>query len=222
MVTVMVLVNGLVHDGIVRKHGDSIQVTEEEAERLSVLKRVKPRPLLRALIARSIGGRHCAVGEVAFAPSEAIAMDYHRAGVAEWVNFDELGITLPPRKAERPVGAREMFQVRAVRDLQVTGLPNPNVAKGQVFATDGDRAVAMVRQQHVEPVDWVMPPERIVRFEAVRPGAHVGSRSMNVGETAEIEDYQAQSLYDDPRLRFMGQVETDSPGAPPESKPKSK
>jgi len=88
-----------------------------------------------------MGTRVCAKGEIGYAGSVAQALERHVDEVSEFLNADELGVSLPPR-AKDVVAALGRVNVRALLDL--VSPRGPRRPKGQVFAvsrTEGERLV---------------------------------------------------------------------------------
>jgi hypothetical protein len=188
MVDIEVLTDGLVVDRIPRKRGEILTISEAESKELGDRGRIKPRPLMRSRQKnRLIGSTVCGIGETAYALSVYHALALHKAGVADILNAEELGIKLPPRDGEPVPAADGLRKLRATQNCHVPGLRNPSVVEGQEFEVEHDRALRIIANGHAEPVDWSVHASPLIKVRAIADGARIpvgdGTRICADGET---------------------------------------
>jgi hypothetical protein len=188
-VEIVLGVNGVVIDGLARRIGERVRVTTEERERLLTAGYCRPAPLVRLKVGnRLVGSRVAQAGDTVEAPSLAAARHMHAAGVADFVNAQELGERLPARNSDEAIGPSSR-RVRALCDFVLGALIGAGfgVARGSEFYVSEDEALSLMGRVLVEPVGWSPEKHPMVRFQVVRP-CSVGGRSLAKGEIAQSDD----------------------------------
>lgn len=191
-VEVELTVENYVHDGLVRRRGERITVTESEARELKRRRRVVILPLMRALVDHVMAGnRVLARGEAGFATNLHVAMERYKLGHVEILNLEELGLTraqLPRRKGERPASAPQLVKLRANVPLHLSCHTPGYVAKGQEFEAERPRAEDIVRDGFAEPIGWTPGRRRQAILRAARDHAVIGHRICRKGELVAADD----------------------------------
>jgi hypothetical protein len=194
------LSDGVTIDGICFDRGSVVVVDVRVAERLAGHGHVRllPRPMLRAEQAHMlIGYRVCAKGEVAAAPSLAIANAHHEAGVATFLNRPEVGDswTLP----DRPGWLR-------VRMVARTGGPGLGAGQypGEVVGVPRMRAESMIDSGVAVALGWRPAAGGRIRVRAIGPRPLVASQLRKPGEVVEVDFAAADDAIRRGEAEFVG------------------
>ena len=159
LVDVKLATDGVVIDGVAKRAGQVVKVDAAERDLLIARGHVKPMPVLRMLVAnRTVGSRVPAVGELVQCLSVEQAREFHSAGLAEWVNADEVGQPLPQRRAVG-LGANGFGFLDRQPTEDVTCGWGASYKRGGVYSIAQDQARALVARGQAIPVGWTPEPE---------------------------------------------------------------